>query len=82
MLDRRLHDILAGAAEILRPPRRMRVSEAAARYLVLERPGAESGPWNPDRTPYMVEPMDQWANREKEAIAFVGPARAGKRSRS
>lgn len=78
MLDRRLHDILAGAAEILRPPRRMRVSEAAARYLVLERPGAESGPWNPDRTPYMVEPMDQWANREKEAIAFVGPARAGK----
>jgi len=78
MLDQRLNDILTGAAEILRPPRRMRPSEAAGRYLRLERPGAESGPWNCERTPYMIEPLDQWANRSIDTIAFIGPARTGK----
>lgn len=78
MLDTRLLEMLESGAEVLRPPRRMRVSEAAAQYLHLQRPGAESGPWNPLRTPYMVEPLDQLANRNAEAVIFVGPARTGK----
>lgn len=70
--------IVRSASEILRPPRRMSVSEAAHLYLRLNRPGGESGPWNPSRTPYMVAPMDRLADRRVEVVVFVGPARCGK----
>lgn len=70
--------ILASAAEILRPPRRIPVSDAAARYLHIHRPGGESGSWNPALAPYMVEPMNRLADRTIEAVIFVGPARTGK----
>lgn len=78
MLDPRLHDILIGVADILRPPRRMRVADAAAQYLCLNRPGSESGYWKPERTPYMIEPLNELANRRNETVCFVGPARTGK----
>lgn len=71
--------ILESVAEILRPPRRMPVAEAAARYLQIHRPGGESGAWNPALAPYMVEPMNRLADRTVEAVIFVGPARTGKR---
>lgn len=70
--------ILESVAEILRPPRRMPVAEAAARYLQIHRPGGESGAWNPALAPYMVEPMNRLADRTVEAVVFVGPARTGK----
>lgn len=70
--------ILASAAEILRPPRRIPVADAAARYLHIHRPGGESGLWNPALAPYMVEPMNRLADRTVEAVIFVGPARTGK----
>lgn len=73
-----VRDIRRGVAEILRPPRRLRVSEAASRYLRVSVPGSYEGPWSPDLTPYMVEPMDLLASRALEAVVFVGPARSGK----
>lgn len=71
-------DIMADAAEALRPPKRIRVSEGAARYLTISQPGGYSGPWSPEETPYMVQPMDTLASRTHEAVVFVGPARTGK----
>lgn len=70
--------IIQSAAEILRPPRRIPVSEAAKTYLRIHRPGGQSGPWDARLTPYMIEPMDRLADRSVEAVAFVGPARTGK----
>lgn len=71
-------EILASASEVLRPPRRLSVSQAASQYMKIHRPGGYSGPWRGDQTPYMVEPMDRLADRTVEAVVFVGPARTGK----
>jgi phage terminase large subunit GpA-like protein len=70
--------ILQSAAEILRPPRRIPVSQAAGQYLQIHRPGGHSGPWDANLTPYMIEPMDRLSDRSIEAVIFVGPARTGK----
>lgn len=70
--------ILQSAAEILRPPRRVPVAEAAAKYMIIHRPGGYSGPWSAAQTPYMIEPMNRLADRSVEAVIFVGPARTGK----
>jgi phage terminase large subunit GpA-like protein len=70
--------IVRAAAEILRPPRRVPVSKAAAEYLQIHRPGGSGGPWDASLTPYMTAPMDRLADRTVEAVAFVGPARTGK----
>lgn len=70
--------ILQSAAEILRPPSRIPVAEVVAKYLHIHRPGGHSGLWNADLTPYMVEPMNRLADRQIEAVIFVGPARTGK----
>lgn len=72
-----LSDICLGH-EALRPPRRMRVSEAVGQTLVLKTPGGVSTPWSADETPYIVEPMDMLASRRHEAVCFIGPARTGK----
>lgn len=64
--------------EALRPPTRMRVSEGAARNLVIKQTGGSGGPWDAAETPYMIEPMDALSDRTIEAEIFVGPARTGK----
>lgn len=67
------HEVAVTTAEILRPPRRMPPSEAAARYLQTEK-----GPWIPELVPYCSEPLDLLAGREYRGIVFAGPARTGK----
>lgn len=62
----------------LQPPTRMRVSEGAAKSLVIKRPGGASGHWNPEETPYMIEPVDTLASRVHSAVIFVGPSQTGK----
>ncbi|RRU32101.1 terminase [Stenotrophomonas maltophilia] len=66
-----------GVAEMIRPPRRIRVSEGARVLQVANAAGA-AGAWDPDTTPYMVEPLDTTGSRHYEAVIFVGPARSGK----
>ena len=61
-----------------KPPKRVTVSKGAHENLFLRQPGGYVGPWSPDETPYMVEPMDMLASKRHEAVAFVGPARTGK----
>ncbi len=60
-------------AELVRAPRRMLPSEAAARYLETEK-----GKWDPSLSPMMAEPLDLLASRQYQGVVFVGPARTGK----
>ncbi|MBR2819831.1 MAG: phage terminase large subunit family protein [Reyranella sp.] len=65
------------AIAALRPPARMTVSQAAAKYRRLDT-AAYRGPWRNDVAPYMVEPMDALTSRRFRAAVFVGPARSSK----
>lgn len=57
----------------VRAPRRVKPSDAAASVL-----RTEKGPWLPDLTPYLIEPLNLLASREYQSVIFVGPARTGK----
>lgn len=72
-----LHDVCS-AWPALMPPNRVTVAQGAAMNFVIKRPGGGSGPWAPDETPYMVEPMNMLASRVHSAVVFVGPAQSGK----
>lgn len=76
-LEIALSDVASGYAAF-RPPKRISVSQGAAENLIIKQPGGYSGPWSGDETPYMIEPMNMLAARDKEAVCFVGPARTGK----
>jgi phage terminase large subunit GpA-like protein len=73
-----LGHIFAHVAESLRPPERLTVAEAAAKYRYLNNPGSYVGPWLNSTVPEMVEPMNELASRTKTALIFVGPAQASK----
>jgi len=70
--------ITRDVSDIIRPPRRIRVSECAADAVRIETPGGYSGPWDGVLTPYMIEPMDLLKSRRHEAVVFIAPARTGK----
>ena len=74
---RALSDACSGYAA-LKPPNRMRISQGAAKNLVIKQTGGSGGAWDASETPYMVAPMDALASRQHEAVIFVGPARTGK----
>ncbi len=65
--------IARATAEILRPARRVTPTAAAAGKLANDR-----GTFDPNVTPYLVEPLDRLADRNYQGIVFVGPARTGK----
>lgn len=71
-------DIFVGLADLLQPPERISVSEAAEKYRYVNQPGAYVGPWLNSTVPYMVEPMDTFASTEYSGMVFVGPAQSGK----
>ena len=76
---KRASDIFARVGQdLLTPPERLKVSEAAERYRVLNNNGAYSGPWSNLKTPYIVEPMDSLRSRLLSGVVFVGPAQSGK----
>jgi phage terminase large subunit GpA-like protein len=70
--------IVVDLAEQLRPPERLTVAQAAERYRYVNQPGAYVGPWLNETAPYMVEPMNTFASRDYNRMAFVGPAQCGK----
>jgi len=65
-------------ARLVRPPKRMPVSEAVGRFVKVRTPSGGVAAWDRTLTPYMCEPMDMLASRYHEAVVFVGPARTGK----
>ncbi|MGT5054049.1 phage tail tape measure protein, partial [Escherichia coli] len=60
------------------PPRRMPISEAVKKFMRVPKGAGNSVPWDPELTPYIIEPMNCLASREYDAVIFVGPARTGK----
>ena len=64
--------------ELIRAPRRMKISEAVAQYMRVPQGAGNSVPWDPEKAPYIIEPMDCLNRREYDAVIFVGPARTGK----
>lgn len=63
-------------AELLRPARRVSVSQAAEQHLKISTPGGFTGGWSRSAAPYMAEPMDTTSSREYSAVIFVGPAQS------
>jgi len=73
-----LEQIIVDTAEMVRPPERLTVSQAAEKYRMLNNPGSYVGPWDNSIAPYMVEPMDELTSLDYTGLVFVGPARCGK----
>lgn len=61
------------------PPEDITVSEWAARHRVLSRENAaEAGPWNNERTPYLVDIMDAFTDPRVEKLTLVASSQVGK----
>lgn len=75
---RTLEEMIVASSEMVRPPEKLTVSEAAAKYRYLNNPGSYIGPWRNEKTPYLTEFMDELTSMEYTGAVFVGPARTGK----
>lgn len=73
-----LSEVFLQLTDLLKPPERLTVSEAAEKYRKLNNPGSYIGPWQNSMTPYMAEPMDVLASREHTGCIFVGPSQSAK----
>lgn len=71
-------DIRRDVANLVKAPRRMKVSEAVSEYMRVPVGGGNSVRWDKNTAPYIIEPMDCLNSREYDAVIFVGPARTGK----
>ena len=71
-------DIRRDVANLVKAPRRMKVSEAVAEYMRVPVGGGNSIKWDKNTAPYIIDPMDCLNSREYDAVIFVGPARTGK----
>lgn len=71
-------DVKRDVAELIRPPRRVRPSQAAAEVMKVVGGDGSVRSWDSDQTPYMIEPLDCMGSRLYDAVIFVGPARTGK----
>lgn len=78
MTYRSLEHMIVDVAEMIRPPERLRVSEAAVKYRYLKNEGSYVGYWDNSIAPYLVEPMDECNSLNFTGMVFVGPARTGK----
>ncbi len=65
-------------AELIRPPRRIKPSEAAAQYMKMVNGDGTVQDWSAEGAPYIREPLDCMGGRSYDAVIFAGPARTGK----
>lgn len=73
-----LADMMISLASILRPPKRMTVSQWAEEYRYVDNKGSYVGFWQNSTTPYMVEPMDTLSSPLYTGVIVVAPAQCGK----
>lgn len=73
-----LGHIVCTLAEKLRPPERLSISQASEGYVFLNNPGSYIGQFKNSMAWYMVEPMNELAARDKNAVVFVGSAQSSK----
>ncbi|MBT8085959.1 MAG: phage terminase large subunit family protein [Woeseia sp.] len=69
-----LLDLTKDIAEIIRPPRRVTVADAAQGALHL----SDGEVFDAAAAPYMIRPMNETASRFHDVVCFMGPARSGK----
>lgn len=70
--------ILKSALSVVRPSEKLTISQWAMKRRYINVPGAHVGLWSPDKTPYLIEPLDTLGSLDFTAEVFVGPARTGK----
>jgi phage terminase large subunit GpA-like protein len=73
-----LEKMMLSTAAMVRPPKRMKVSEWAAANRYLNNPGSYVGFWDNNKAPYLNEYMDTLTSLDYTGVVFVGPARTGK----
>lgn len=73
-----LESYLVDAAEMIRPPERLNVWQAAEKYIWVSKQGSYVGPWKSSITPYMREPLETLNSDEHTELIFVGSAQMGK----
>lgn len=73
-----MEDLILDTAQMVRPPERLAVSEAAEKYRKLNIPGGYVGPWKNEVTPYLIDPMNVLTSRDYTGMCFAGPAQTGK----
>jgi phage terminase large subunit GpA-like protein len=66
------------AAEGVRPPERLTVSQAAEKYRYINNKGSYVGQWKNSTTPYLIEPQNILQDLRYSGMIFVGPAQCGK----
>ena len=66
-------DMGLSVAELIRPARRIKPSDAVGEYL-----RTEKGPWDRDHALMMLEPLDILSSRRYQGIVYVGPSRTSK----
>lgn len=69
--------VLTDMLDLLDPPSRISVVEAAEKYRVMEE-DTHRGPWRADKVPSLIEPMNMSQSRKYTGLVFVGPARSSK----
>lgn len=73
----RAGDILADALPMLDPPSRISVTDAAERYLRVQKQGMWQA-FDREAAPYLVEPSDMTQSRRFRGVGFMGPSQSGK----
>jgi phage terminase large subunit GpA-like protein len=73
-----LEEMVLATAEMIRPPERLNVAEAAVKYRILNTPQGYSGPYTHEKTPYAIEPMEEMTSLDFTGLIFVGPAQCAK----
>lgn len=73
-----LQEIINDLSEVLIPPERISVGDAAAKYRRVYNPPAYVGPWDNRAVPYLREPMENLESRECSAVCVVAPAQSMK----
>jgi len=73
-----LRQIIDELSEVLLPPERISVSQAAEKYFRVYNPPAYSGPYLNSKVPSLAEPMNLLESRDYSAVCIVAPAQAGK----
>ncbi len=72
-------EVIRSAADALRPPKKISVSEWAEKGRKLSNPGGGySGYWRNSMAPFWVEPMDRSASRSIDKLVTVAGSQVGK----
>ena len=64
--------------QLIRPPRRITVPDAADQHVIIKTPGAPQSRHGQKLAGYMVEPANLLTERGIDEVIFVGPAQSGK----